>query len=268
MSRLPIHVCAVQFATDAPQKAINMDNGLHWLDAAAEKADLVLLPETAFSGYWLGGKMVEFAEPIPGPITKIVSEIAVKRNSTICFGMTELDGEKMYNTAVLIGADGKILGKHRKVHLYEADIESGFSAGDRLEVFDTHLGRIGILVCYDAFYIESICVLDLKGAEIVLIPSVGLSKPDDIERTMWSWEIVLCANAKFGRCHIVWANKVGMDNDLVCIGNSMIISPEGDIVARGGASEEIVQASIPLQPKAPRSGRRPEVYGLICRGRN
>lgn len=261
---LPIHVCAVQFATSARDKAKNIDRGLHWLHLAARSADLVVLPETAFSAYWLGPEMRDYAQPVPGPITQIVSQIAVAHNATICFGLAELENDKLYNTAVLIGADGRIIGKHRKAHLYDADIESGFVPGDRLEVFDTHLGRIGILVCYDAFFIESVRVLDLKGAQLVLIPSVGLAKPEEIDRTMRSWEIVLAANAKFGRCHVVWANKVGMDRHLQCIGNSMVLNPEGEVIARAGDKEGIVHATISLEEKVAWPGRRPELYRPIC----
>ncbi|MDH7481078.1 MAG: carbon-nitrogen hydrolase family protein [Armatimonadota bacterium] len=260
----PIHVAAVQYATEMYDKTHNTDKAIHLLDKAAHLADLVLLPEISFTGYWLGKDMKRFAEPVPGPLTTIVSQIAVTRNAWICFGLAEREGDKIYNTAVLIGADGNIVGKHRKVHLFQADLEAGFSPGNELSVFETSLGRIGILVCYDAFHIESIRVLDLKGAQIVLMPSVGLSAPDEIEDTMRSWEIVLTANSKFGRCYVVWANKIGKDNNLICIGNSMILDPNGNIIARGGTEEEIVRAQIQLEPKMPREGRRPELYTPIC----
>ena len=263
---LPIHIAAVQYQTDLYNKTDNISKALELLDDAAHTADLVLLPETSFTGYWLGKDMAQFAEPVPGPMTALISQIAVTRNVVICFSFAEKDGDKMYNTAVLIGADGSLIGKHRKVHLFKADIEAGFTPGDELAAFDTHLGKIGMLVCYDAHHIESVRVLDIKGAEIVLIPSVGLvCPPETVESTIHSWETVLRANAKYGRCHVVWANKIGKDGDLTAIGNSMILDPRGHVLARGGVEEEIIRAEIIIQPKVPRPGRRPELYAPITK---
>ena len=263
---LPIHLASVQYATDLYDKTGNTERALELLDEAAHTADLVLLPETSFTGYWLGKDMAQFAEPVPGPMTALVSQIAVTRNVVTCFSLAERDGDKMYNTAVLIGADGSLIGKHRKVHLFRADEEAGFTPGNDLEVFDTHLGKVGILVCYDAHHIESVRVLDLQGAEIVLIPSVGLvCPPETLESTIHSWETVLRANAKYGRCHVVWANKTGRDGDLTAIGNSMILDPKGHVLARGGMEEEVVRTEIIIQPKTPRPGRRPELYTPITK---
>ena len=262
---LPIHVAAVQYATEMYDKTTDTDRALHLLDDAAHTADLVLLPETSFTGYWLGKDMVKFAEPVPGPMTAIACEIAITSNAYICFGIAERDGDKIYNTAVLVGADGNLVGKHRKAHLFKADVESGFTPGDELEVFDTSLGKIGILICFDAFHIESVRVLDMKGAQLVLIPSVGLViPPETAESTLYSWETVLRANAKYGRCHVVWANKIGKDGELAAVGNSMVLDPQGQIIARGDTEEEVVRASITLKPKQIRLGRRPELYAPIA----
>jgi len=263
---LSIKVAAVQYETDLYDKTANTEKALELLDRAAHVADLVLLPETSFTGYWLGKDMAQFAEAVPGPMTAIASQIAITRNATICFSLAERDGDKMYNTAVLVGADGSLIGKHRKVHLFKADEEAGFTPGDELAVFDTNLGKIGILVCFDAHLIESVRVLDLKGADLVLIPSVGLVCPGEtFESTLHSWETVLRANAKYGRCHVVWANKIGLDGDLTAIGNSMVLDPRGHILARGGTEEEIVRTEVTIQPKFPCPDRRPELYSPISR---
>lgn len=262
---LPIHVSAVQYATDLHDKVGNTDKALHLLDDAAHTADLVVMPETSFTGYWLGKEMARFAESVPGPMTSIVSEIAVTRNAYICFGIAERDGDRIYNTAVLVGADGRLVGKHRKAHLFKADVEAGFTPGDRFDVFETHLGKIGMLVCLDAFHIESVRVLDLKGAQMVVVPSVGLVIPPwTPESTLYSWETVLRANAKYGRCHLVWANKIGTDRGFAAVGNSMVLDRDGRIIARGGSEEEVVRATITLEPKEPQPGRRPELYGPIA----
>jgi predicted amidohydrolase len=263
---LPIHVAAVQYGTELHDKTGNTDKAFHWLDDAAHSVDLVVMPELSFTGYWLGPEMRQYAQPLRGPLTAMVAEIATSRAAYVCFGLAEQDGDKMYNTAVLVGPDGKLVGRHRKVHLHRADVEAGFTPGDEIEVFDTHLGRIGILVCYDAFYIEIIRVLDLKGAQLVLHPSVGLVIPPETMRsTMHSWETVLRANAKYGRAYVVWANKTGMDGDLPAIGHSRILDPRSDVVAMAGMDEEVVRAEIILEEKLPLPGLRPELYGEITR---
>lgn len=263
---LPIRVAAVQYGTQLHDTTDNMDKALHWLDDAAHTADLVVMPELSFTGYWLGPEMRQYAQPLRGSITAVVSQIAITRSAYICFGLAEQDNDKMYNTAVLVAPDGSIVGRHRKVHLHHADVESGFTPGDKFEAWDTELGRIGIMICYDAFYIESARVLDLMGAQIFLIPSVGLViPPETLETTRHSWETVLRANAKYGRAHVVWANKTGMDGDLVAIGQSRILDPRSHIVAIGDMEEENVRAEITLPDKLPLPGRRPEVYGPIAR---
>ena len=261
---LPIHVAAVQYATDMYDKTGNTEKAIGLIDDAAHTSDIVVMPEISFTGYWLGKDMEKFAEPARGPLTAIVSQIAVTRNAYICFGIAERDGDSIYNTAILIGSDGSFIGKHRKVHLHQADIEAGFTPGDELDVFDTPIGRVGILICYDAFHIESARVLDIRGADIILIPSVGLViPPETFESTMYSWETILRANAKYGRCPVVWANKIGKDRDLTAIGNSMVLDSNSQIIARGGTEEEVVRTKVTLGRKAPRAGRRPELYTPI-----
>ena len=261
---LPIHVGAVQYATDIGDETANTDRALHMLDDAAHSCDLVVLPEMSFVGYAPGTSAMEFAEPVPGPMTAIVSEIAVSRNAHICFGIAERDGDRIYNTAVLIGADGGVIGKHRKVRLSALDVGAGFSIGDTPTVFETHLGRIGILIGIEAFGIEIARELGMHKAEMLVVPSMGVAvAPKTVEVAMDAWDITLKSGARYSRCYVIWANKIGFDDEAVALGNSMILDPQGHVLARGGMEEEVVRAIIAVGEglRAPVEERRVVRYG-------
>jgi predicted amidohydrolase len=141
-------------------------------DAAKQKADLVVLGETVtFVG--LGKKPHEVAEPIPGPSTEYFGGLAKKHNLHIVAGLYERDKHVVYNVAVLIGPDGKLIGKYRKVCLPRSEIESGVTAGSEYPVFETKLGKIGMMVCYDGFFPEVARELSNRGAEVIAWPVWG-----------------------------------------------------------------------------------------------
>src|SRR5262245_45605243 len=114
-------------------------------DAARQKADLVVLGETlTYPG--LGKKYHEVAEPIPGPSTEYFGELAKKHNLYIVPGLLERDGHLVYNVAVLIGPDGRIAGKYRKVCLPRGEVEGGIAPGSDYPVLQTRFGKVGLMV--------------------------------------------------------------------------------------------------------------------------
>ena len=142
-------------------------------EIAKEKPDIVCLGEEILGqGHWSLGYQA-LAEPIPGPSTKRLGERARKYGMYIVAGLTERDGHAAYNTAVLIDRQGNVAGKYRKVTLPREEIEGGLTPGDSLPVFDTDFGRIGIMVCWDAEYIEPARALAVQGAEVILVPAAG-----------------------------------------------------------------------------------------------
>ncbi len=141
-------------------------------EAAQQKADLVVLGET-ITYVNLGKKFHEVAEPIPGPSTEYFSELARKHNLYIVVGLVERDGPLVYNVAVLIGPDGRIIGKYRKVCLPRGEVEGGIMPGSEYPVFETRFGKLGMMVCYDGFYPEVARELSNRGAEIIAFPVWG-----------------------------------------------------------------------------------------------
>ena len=141
-------------------------------EAAAKKADLVVLPET-LTYYGTKLKMHECAEPVPGPSTEYFGGLAKKHGVHLVAGLVEKDGETLYNVAALIGPDGSLIGKYRKVCLPRSEIESGLTPGSEYPVFETALGKIGMMVCYDGFFPEVARQLSINGAEVIAWPVWG-----------------------------------------------------------------------------------------------
>ncbi|MCP5558686.1 MAG: carbon-nitrogen hydrolase family protein [Verrucomicrobiaceae bacterium] len=141
-------------------------------EAAAKKADIVVLPET-LTFYGTGKTMEECAEPVPGPSTEYFGGLAKQHDLYIVAGLVEREGKVLYNVAALIGPDGKLAGKYRKVSLPRSEITSGITPGHDYPVFQTRFGKVGMMVCYDGFFPEVARELSNRGAEVIAWPVWG-----------------------------------------------------------------------------------------------
>jgi predicted amidohydrolase len=141
-------------------------------DAARQGADLIVLPET-LTFYGSGRTYADCAEPIPGPSTEYFGRLARQYNTHIVAGLVERDRHLVYNVAVLIGPDGAVAGKYRKVCLPRSEIEGGVTPGYEYPVFTTRFGRLGMMVCYDGFFPEVARELSNRGAEVIAWPVWG-----------------------------------------------------------------------------------------------
>ena len=152
------------------------DNLGRWIreldDIAPEKPDIVCLGEELLNEGNSRSYAVT-AEPIPGPSTARLGEAARRHGMYLVAGLIERDGHGIYNTSVLIDRRGMVAGKYRKVYLPREEIEGGLTPGSACPVFETDFGRIGIMVCWDAEYIEPARALAYQGAEVVLVPAAG-----------------------------------------------------------------------------------------------
>lgn len=141
-------------------------------EAARQKADLIVLPET-LTYYGTGKRMDECAEPVPGPSTAYFGKLAREHDCYIVAGLIERDGATLYNTAALIGPDGRLVGKYRKVSLPRGEVEAGITPGRDYPVFDTRFGKVGMMICYDGFFPEVARALTVRGAEVIAWPVWG-----------------------------------------------------------------------------------------------
>ncbi len=141
-------------------------------DAAKQKADLVVLGETVPS-VGVKNQPHEIAEPIPGPTTDYFGELAQQHGLHIVLSLYERDRHLVYNSAVLLGPDGKLLGKYRKVCLPHGEVEKGIAPGHDYPVFETKFGKVGMMICYDGFFPEVARELSNRGAEVIAWPVWG-----------------------------------------------------------------------------------------------
>lgn len=141
-------------------------------EAARKKADLVVLGETlTYAG--LHRSFAEVAEPVPGPSTDFFGRLAKEHHLYIVAGLVERDGRLLSNVAVLIGPDGELVGKYRKVCLPRGEIDGGITPGTDYPVFSTRFGTVGMMVCYDGFFPEVARELSNRGAEVIAWPVWG-----------------------------------------------------------------------------------------------
>lgn len=141
-------------------------------EAAAKGADLIVLPET-LTCTGNGLTYFDVAEPVPGPSTDYFGELAKEHGLHIVAGIVEREAHLIFNVAVLIGPDGALIGKYRKVTLPRTEIDMGISPGSEYPVFETSFGKVGLMICYDGFFPEVARQLTNNGAEIIAFPVAG-----------------------------------------------------------------------------------------------
>ncbi len=141
-------------------------------EAAQQRADLVVLPET-LTYFGLGKSYADCAEAVPGPSTDYFGGLARQHNFYLVAGLLERERHLIYNVAVLLGPDGRVAGKYRKVALPRSEIAGGIAPGNDYPVFETRFGKVGMMVCYDGFFPEVARQLSLRGAEVVAWPVWG-----------------------------------------------------------------------------------------------
>jgi predicted amidohydrolase len=168
-----VGLAAVHFRPSGKSAASNRQEFAELIERAAEqKADLVVLGET-LTYFGTGQTYVEAAEPVPGPSTEYFGQLAKKHNLYIVAGLIEREGHLIFNVAVLLGPDGKLAGKYRKVCLPRGEIEGGIAPGEDYPVFQTRFGKLGMMVCYDGFFPEVARHLSNRGAEVIAWPVWG-----------------------------------------------------------------------------------------------
>ena len=205
--------------------------------AKNQSADLVVFPELSLTGYVVRDQIYELAETIPGPSTQVIEKIAEKTQTYIVFGMPELSEKTqatIYNTAVLVGPKGYI-GKYRKMYLPTHSVfeeKRYFRPGYQAVAFDTEIGKIGLIICYDIFFPEVSRLTRLKGAQLI----VCISASPAVRKTFF--EILTAARAIENTAFLAYVNLVGIENGLQFWGGSRLIAPNGKVLAKAKYDEE------------------------------
>lgn len=205
--------------------------------AKAKRANLIVFPELALTGYTCRDLVYEMAESIPGPSVHQLEGIARNEKMHIVLGMLERSSKTkaaLYNTAVLIGPEG-LIGKYQKMHLPTHSVfeeKRYFRSGYSTPVFDTSLGRLGLTICYDVFFPEITRLLRLKGAQLVICISASPS----VRRGFF--EVLTKARALENTVFLAYVNLVGIEDGLQFWGGSRMIGPSGRILAQAKYDEE------------------------------
>jgi len=233
-----LKIALAQISCKRADKTSNIEKMKLYVEKAEkEGAELVIFPELSLTDYLVRDLIYELAEPIPGPSVKKMAEIAKENQVYIVFGMPEMSQKAesvIYNTAVLVGPEGYI-GKYRKMYLPTHSVfeeKRYFRQGYETSVFETKIGRIGLIICYDVFFPEVSRALKLNGAELI----VCISASPAVRRTFF--EILTAARAIENNVFLAYVNLVGIEEGLQFWGGSRIISPSGSIIAKAKYDEE------------------------------
>jgi len=234
-----IRIACVQMQPVIGKVEANVAHSVTLIDRAAELgAKLVVLPELCNSGYVFKSREEAFAvaEPIPsGRTVKAWGEIAAKHKLHLVSGICERDGDKLFNSAVLIGPGGYI-GTFRKVHLWNEE-NLYFEPGDLgFPVWRTMGGILGMCICNDRRWPETYRVMGLQGVELIVLgyntPSVNSQKAEEgPEKRLFHHRLMVQAGAYQNSTWVVAVAKGGAEDGFPMIAGSIIVNPDGEIVA-------------------------------------
>ena len=202
----------------------NLDRALRLIDK--KQADLMVLPELFNTGYNFRTRreVTEVAEPIPaGATTQALMEFSRRDGTTMVAGIAERKGQSLYNSAIVL-KDGKYLGTYRKIHLFYNE-KKFFKPGSEFRVF----GSLGVMVCFDWYFPESVRTLMLKGAEVIAHPS---------NLVMPHCPGSMRTRALENKVYVVTADRVGVERGLRFIGLSQIVAPNGKVIYRASPTGE------------------------------
>jgi len=232
------NVALAQISCQQADKATNLKK-IRKLASKAKKlgADLVIFPELSLTGYVVRDEIFELAEKVPGLSTKAMEEIAKENQIHLVFGMPEISERTeatLHNSAVLIGPEG-FIGKYRKMYLPTHSIfeeKRYFRPGYETAVFDTELGKLGLIICYDIYFPEVTRLTRLKGAELI----VCISASPGVRRSFF--EVLTVARAIENTAFLAFVNLAGIQDGLQFWGGSRLIGPSGRILVQARYDED------------------------------
>jgi N-carbamoylputrescine amidase len=236
-----VKVAAIQMEPHIGDKEHNVLESVRLIDEAARNnTKLMVLPELCNTGYMFNSREEAFAlsEDIPeGPSSTRWIECCKKYDAYIVAGIAEREDNQLYDSAVVLGPEGHI-GTYRKIHLWNEE-KLWFEPGNHgLPVFDLPFGRIGCRICYDIWFPETTRILAAQGADIICdstnwVVAEPLQSKEKITAVYSAQQ-----NSLFNSCFSICSDRIGMERGQDFIGNSVITSPSGDLLAGPGSPDE------------------------------
>lgn len=245
MTDQTLNLGLVQMGSEPGAREANVAKAIGYVDDLAGRgAELVVVPEFFNTEYFYQRRDLTYldcAEPEDGPTLGAMRERAVAHGIHLCATLLEEEGAGLYyDTAFLLGPDGRTVGKYRKVHpggsmSFE---KFYFRGGDEFPVWTVNGFRVGAIICYDHFFPESARSSTLNGAELVLGPFAAPA-------VACPWDAVMVTRAFENGVYMAPCNKVGREGEWEFGGNSMVVSPRGEILARAdGARDDTLLVSL------------------------
>lgn len=252
----------------------NFEKALHAIETASRQgAQLICFPEVQLTPFFPQYGRLEgskYSLRIDDEKIRKIREICKKLDIMAVPNVYLHEDTKYYDASLLIDGNGEILGTSKMVHImqapyfYEQDYYAPSDTG--FKVYDTPVGRIGIIVCFDRHMPESFRLCALQGAELVIIPTAN-TKDEPLEKFEWELRIPAMQNNIF----IAMCNRVGKEDQMDFCGESVVVDPNGDVIVKADAKEQIVYADLDFnmvqkyrQQRPYLTLRRPEVYSKIC----
>lgn len=236
-----IRVAAAQLEPRVGDTAANLRKGLEVVRHAVEQhVDLIVLPELANSGYIFNSRAEAFSlsEAIPdGPTCRSYLDAIRDTGVHAVVGICERDGDRLYNSAVLLGPGG-LIGHYRKLHLWNEE-RLFFEPGDLgLPVFHLPFGRVGILICYDAWFPETVRILKLQGADLICDPTCWDLMPGFVDESNNLMPPMHMGQAHMNNVFMVCADRCGVERGCTFAGSSCIVGPAGYVAGPASFSDE------------------------------
>lgn len=267
------NIACVQMKPELFNVKSNLDRMTAYIEKTMNEypqTKLIIFPELITSGYECADKFQKLAETVTeGKSIDITGRLAQKYHVNIIFGFPERDqvlSDILYNSSVLISSGGDVLGVYRKVHLFASE-KNYFRAGDDYPVFDTDIGKIGIMICWDTAFPEVARSYALQGVNLIAV-STNWEKPYEDD-----WDLITRARAFDNTVYLAAANRIGRDVELGFFGRSKIINPLGRPMQElNSETEGIIAAELDFElPRHLKAeyytffkDRRPDTYGRIA----
>jgi predicted amidohydrolase len=246
--RFKIAVCQMTVSEDKMQ---NVDKAESMIREAVENgAQVIVLPEM-FNCPYENKYFPLYAEVYPGKTTERLSLLASELNVYLVAGsIPEQKDDIIYNSSFIFDPKGQLIGRHRKMHLFDIDVEGGIrfkesdtlGYGEDITVIDTAFGKIGIAICYDMRFPEMMRLMALEGAEVIVVPAAF-----NMTTGPAHWDIIIKARALDNQVYFVAASPArNMEASYHAYGHSSIIGPWGDVIAQADAQETILYGEVDL----------------------
>lgn len=244
---MKIKVAAIQMSADTANRTANVERAKDLIKQAAENGvKMCVLPELVLDEFfvqWKDIKYFSYAEPLDGPTINEFQKLAIETDMHIALPHFEKDPiGKFYNSVVMINNKGEIYGVYHKNHIpFTRSFEKYyFTPGSGFPVFDTEFGTVGTVICYDRRYPESCRELVKKGAKIIFIPISSMRFKGVSFSEIPIWESELRTRAVENQVFVIAANRSGAEGDFEYIGRSMIVAPNGEVLAKVEEEENVI----------------------------